>query len=90
MSPHLKPLPVNDNRVVRLTQENAPCHIAGGIESETRTLFSTVKTFRGFFIRKRIAKASAHIESCEHCPSEADIRERWLRPGIDPYDDRHA
>ena len=55
MSPHLMPLPVNDNRVIRLTQENAPCHIAGGIESETRTLFRTVKTFRGFFIRKRIA-----------------------------------
>lgn len=88
MSPHRKPLPVNDNRVVRIVQENAPCHIAGGIESETRTLFRTIKTYGGFFIRKRIAKASAHTEPCDHCPSETVIRERWLRPGIDPHIDR--
>lgn len=76
-------------RVVRLAQKGGPRHIMGGIESETRNLFYTIKTFRGFFIRKRIAKALANTEQCDHRPSESDIRQRWLSPDIDPLRDAH-
>lgn len=84
MSPLTQPLPVNDNRVVRLRQENGPCHIAGGIEDETPSFFRTIKTYGGYFIRKRIAKQKAHVQRCPHCPDETLIREIALRPGIDP------
>ena len=87
MSSLRKPLPVNDNRVVRIRQKGISCHIAGGIESETTGYFRTIKTMGEFFIRKRIAKASAHTEPCPHCPSDKAIRDTWLQPGIDPYSD---
>lgn len=83
MSRHIKPLPLNDDRVVRLRQHNAPCHIAGGIESETKRYFDTIKTLGGFFIRKRVSKAAAHTEPCPHCPSEREIRDQWLQPGLE-------
>ena len=79
-----QPLPRQSEAIVRIKRKGRPCHIAGYIETETKTLVKAVKTMKGYFIRHQAAKTTVHTESCGNCPKESEIRRAWLQDGIDP------